>query len=109
MIYLRLTMSLDFALSQGKAPHVTDLPDWMHDSAITPKRLHFASLSIPQIAPSSERYCSPLEVNNNDLDEREQACRSPIYVIDMIICNTNLLQSPPQGRLWTLKSFGLGP
>lgn len=44
LIYLRLSLFLDLALSRGKAPHVTDLPLWTLGSA--------AALQAPSLSSS---------------------------------------------------------
>ena len=43
LFYLRLSLSLDLALSRGKAPHVADLPVW----AMGPSFMGFQAPSIP--------------------------------------------------------------
>ncbi|KAK7221791.1 hypothetical protein V2G26_009794 [Clonostachys chloroleuca] len=66
MIYLRLSMSLDFALSRGKAPHITDLPEWTHETLVTPTNLHLISPSMTQMALAEAVLPSGEELNGLD-------------------------------------------
>ncbi|VUC26258.1 unnamed protein product [Clonostachys rosea] len=67
MIYLRLSMSLDLALSRGKAPHITDLPEWTHETLVVPTNLQLISPSMVQMALPGVML--PLEGETNGLDE----------------------------------------
>uniref|UniRef100_A0A0B7K1V3 Oxidase FUB9 n=2 Tax=Bionectria ochroleuca TaxID=29856 RepID=A0A0B7K1V3_BIOOC len=81
MIYLRLSMSLDFALSRGKAPQITDLPEWTHETLVMPTNLHLISPSMTQMAlpeavlPPEEELHGLDELNGDDavLEEPSQA------------------------------------
>ncbi|CAG9977511.1 unnamed protein product [Clonostachys byssicola] len=66
MIYLRLSMSLDFALSRGKAPQLTDLPEWTHETLVVPTNLHLISPSMTQMVLSEAVLPSEEELNGVD-------------------------------------------
>jgi hypothetical protein len=63
LIYLRLSLFLDLALSRGKAPHVTDLPIWTLGAA--------AALQAPSLS-SSLHLMSP-SVSQNMLLYNDQS------------------------------------
>lgn len=65
LIYLRLSLFLDIALSRGRAPHVTDLPIWTLGAAATlqapalSSSLHLMSPSMSQsllLGTASSRF-----------------------------------------------------
>ena len=92
LFYIRLSLSLDAALSRGKAPLFTDLPVWAMGSSM--------SFHLPSI-PTSSDFLSPwlqqgeaydtdelrfIEVNEDDEAANADACK--------ITLPTRLLRKP---------------
>ncbi|KAK0387795.1 hypothetical protein NLU13_4040 [Sarocladium strictum] len=63
LVYVRLSLCLDFTLSQGKTPHVTDLPVWALGTA--------AALQAPSL--SSSLHLMPPSISQNVLAPNTQS------------------------------------
>lgn len=81
IVYVRLSLCLDFTLSQGKTPHVTDLPVWALGTAAAlqapslSSSLHLMSPSISQnvLAPNTQSRI--LEIDDSTQAEMEDQCK----------------------------------
>lgn len=80
LVYLRLSLFLDLTLSQGKTPHVTDLPLWTIGTA-NAIQAHAASLSLHLMSPfiSHDRLrqsgrARVFEINDDEEDGMAQQC-----------------------------------
>ncbi len=79
MIYLRLSLSLDFALSRGQAPHVTELPSWALD---TPANMQAPAMALslhlmsPSMAQPTLNHFRIVESGHDEGGELvEQECK----------------------------------
>lgn len=87
LFYLRLSLSLDLALSRGKAPHVADLPVWTMDPSFVgfqapPISLSFNTLSpwMPQTALPGPEQSRFVEVSEDEGSSVAQDCKTPVFV-----------------------------
>jgi hypothetical protein len=79
MIYLRVSLSLDFALSRGQTPHVTELPSWALDTPANMQAPAMA-LSLSLMSPSmAQPMLDQFRIFETSLGEEgepaEQQCR----------------------------------
>lgn len=87
LFYLRLSLSLDLALSRGKAPHVADLPVWTMDPSFVGFQAPSISLSLNMLSPWMPQTALPgpeqsrfVEVSEDDGSSVVQACKTPVFV-----------------------------
>jgi hypothetical protein len=82
LFYIRLSLSLDAALSRGKAPLFTDLPVWAMGSSMNfhlpsiPTSLDFLSPWLQQGAPYDPEELRFIEVDEDDEAANADACKT---------------------------------
>ena len=84
LFYIRLSLSLDAALSRGKAPLFTDLPVWAMGSSMNchlpsiPTSLDFFSPWLQQSTTYDPDELRFIEVNEDDEAANADACKTTL-------------------------------
>jgi hypothetical protein len=107
LFYIRLSLSLDAALSRGKAPLFTDLPVWVMGSSMyllspnIPMSLDFMSPWLQQGMAYDPEELRFIEVNEDDEAANADSCKT--IVPSCLFGKPQMLtESFPQG--WMMRS-----